>query len=369
MTMKLFRIGVALIGMILGFAGCGCGDDDDDSGGGGESDDDVSDDDSGDDDSGDDDSDDDSADDDTTDDDADDDTGDDDITTEGFALIPAGTFTMGSPEDELAHQVDETLHEVTLTNDFEMSVFETTQDEWETLMGYNRSFFGPSGAGDDCGGDCPVENHNWFEALAYANRFSIAEGLAPCYLLTIVQCADLSEVDDYEDCLNDTKMGIRSANWGLDGVSSVYECEGFRLPTEAEWEYAARAGATTSLYNGEEVTEIDCSPVDSAVNEIAWYCGNSGSSGTHPVGEKLENDWGLYDMLGNVFEWNQDFYGPNVGDVTDPEGADSGTDRSLRGCCYSCEPWTCRLARRGWSDPEFVYPSVGFRLVRTLPAI
>ncbi|MBZ0274057.1 formylglycine-generating enzyme family protein [bacterium] len=368
---------VMLVAMSLFFCvSCGCGDDDDDD------DDDVSDDDAADDDAADDDADDDDAtdddaadddatdddaddDDDAADDDSDDDTGDDDTTTEGFAFIAHGTFTMGSPPGELGHSTDEVQHEVTLTNDFEMSVYETTQSDFAAEMGWNPSFFGPNGLGAECGDDCPVEFVSWYDALAYANEFSVARGLTPCYIFAQVKCVDDTDTgSDYMACMNATQKGIKFANWGLNGESSVYDCDGFRLPTEAEWEYATRAGTTTAIYNG-EITQIDCSPIDPNLNQIAWYCGNSSGS-TLDVGQKLPNDWGLYDTIGNVFEWTGDWYDSYAGDVTDPSGPVVGTDRVVRGGAFASYSNLSRSAFRPVGKPELRVYYIGVRLVRSL---
>ncbi len=367
------RFGIFAVLCVLSLAavsGCGCGDDDNDDSASDDddsSDDDATDDDATDDDATDDDADDDTGDDDA-DDDADDDTGDDDTTTEGFAFIPAGTFTMGSPPDELGHASEETQHEVTLTNDFEIGIHETTQADFEDLMGWNPSFFGPNGPEEDCGDDCPVEFVSWFDAVAYANQLSISHGLAPCYVFSQVNCEDATNVAaDYMACMNNTQKGIDNANWGLDGVSSVYDCEGFRLPTESEWEYAVRAGTTTAFYSG-PMTQLDCSPIDSNLNQIGWYCGNS-NAGPEEVGQKQPNTWDLYDMSGNVWEWTWDWYALYAGDVTDPEGALTGLYRTIRGGSGSLtgKPRLSRSAYRMSASPNDRESDAGFRLVRTLP--
>ncbi|KPA17999.1 Sulphatase-modifying factor domain protein, partial [Candidatus Magnetomorum sp. HK-1] len=168
-----------------------------------------------------------------------------------FVRIPAGTFIMGSPEDELGRWSDEVLHQVTLTQDFYMQTTEVTQGQWKAIMGNNPSYF------SNCGDNCPVEYVSWNDAQEFIQKLNQKEG--------------------------DT----------------------YRLPTEAEWEYAARAGSTTALANG-NLVEKDCN-LDVNLNAMGWYCGNSNSE-THQVAQKQANAWGLYDMHGNVWEWCNDWY-------------------------------------------------------------
>lgn len=293
----------------------------------------------------------------------DDDAGDDDDTyelTEGFVLIPHGTFKMGSPPDELGRRQDEAQHEVILTHDIEMMATEVTQAEFEEIMGYNPSFFPILGSKPKR----PVEQVSWFDALAYSIKLSELFGYKPCYVLSNIKCADGTSDEAPDYCKN--HGGIFSADVSLNGVESVYECEGFRLPTEAEWEYAARAGTTTAFYNG-GITFTACSPRDPNVDEIAWYCANSFGR-THDVGYKRPNAWGLYDMIGNVSEWVWDWYASKYPEkATDPQGPDNGHFRVVRGCSVKYDGASrCRSAYRKGHTPNFRTRYVGFRLVRTL---
>ena len=226
-----------------------------------------------------------------------------------FVLVPAGTFTMGSPEDEPGRASDETQHQVTISNSFYMQTTEVTQAQWEAVMGSDRSHF--SGFAD-----CPVERVSW------------------------------NDVQDFITALNAMGEGT------------------YRLPTEAEWEYACRAGSTTAFPNG-DITETGCR-YDPNLMGMGWYCYNA-SHKTHPVARKDPNAWGLYDMHGNVGEWCQDWYGDYPsGHVTDPTGPSSGEKRVLRGGYYDDLVVDLRSACRSWAYPAIPYWSMyGFRVART----
>ena len=229
-----------------------------------------------------------------------------------FKLIPAGTFTMGSPTGEPGRFDDETQHTVTLTKSFYMQTTEVTQGQWKKLMGSNPSSF------TTCGEDCPVEKVSWDDAQAYIAK------------------------------LNQRGEGI------------------YALPTEAQWEYAARAGSTTAFYNG-GITSYpdmyDCN-YDGNPNAIAWYCYNSDLE-THPVAQKTPNAWGLFDMSGNVSEWCSDWYGDYPsGSVTDPTGPQTGIGRVQRGGNWGSAARRCRSASRLGGGPDDRYSYLGFRLAR-----
>ena len=250
-----------------------------------------------------------------------------------FAWVPAGDFVMGSPEGEAGRDDDERQHEVRISAGFWMGRYEVTQGEWEAVMGSNPSYF------ESCGARCPVEHVSWEDVQGFIEKLNARES----------------------------------------GNGNRY-----RLPTEAEWEYAARAGSAGATPEGElRILGSNNAP---ELDGQAWYGGNSGVSyaggydcsdwggkqyaaercGPHPVGLKRANAWGLHDMLGNVWEWTADWKGDYPsGMVADPRGPSTGSDRVLRGGGWISDARYVRSAHRNSYSPGGRYGHVGFRLVRT----
>ena len=226
-----------------------------------------------------------------------------------FVLVPSGSFRMGAdPNFEDASREETPRHSVTISRAFYLGKYEVTQEQWVAVMGTNPSRFK--------GRTNPVEQVSWDDAQAFIRRLNAKEG------------------------------GSR-----------------YRLPTEAEWEYAARAGATGKFCFGDD---------DDQLGRYAWFEGNSGEK-THPVGQLRPNAWGLYDMHGNVWEWVQDWYdGSYYGrsPSTDPRGPATGTGRVFRGGFWDSVARYCRAAARNnytYGTPGYRYDSLGFRLARSSP--
>ncbi len=288
--------------------------------------------------------------------------------TEGFVEIPVGTFMMGSPATELGHEIYEALHQVTLTTPFEMCSTEVTNQQFAELAqwAYDQGHCGIARGSlidaldgstvellklDDT--QCEIsftdglfsvdpdrENHpvimvTWYGAATFCDWLSLR--------------AELPRAYDHS-----------TPEWECNG-HAPYEASGYRLPTEAEWEYACRAGSDTAFYNG-EITDLECD--DPVLDQVAWYCDYYNR--THPVASFPANAFGLYDMHGNAFEWCNDWYAGYEGDASDPVGPnDPRSDRLFRGGSWSSYAHECRSAIRRTSMPTIGGPGWSFRVVRS----
>ncbi|MDH5492188.1 MAG: SUMF1/EgtB/PvdO family nonheme iron enzyme, partial [Myxococcales bacterium] len=279
---------------------------------------------------------------------------------EGMAFIPGGTFLMGSPPFELGRIDSEPEHPVRLSRHYFMDRTETTQADFERLMGFQPSHF------TACGPDCPAENMLWLEALSYANARSAAEGLPPCYDLTACRGAPGT---GYFQC--DPPIAVD------------LDCRGYRLPTEAEWEHAYRAETRTAYYNGSTESFDTCQ--QPLLEEIARFCGNCSASygqpydcsmggarpdqptdcGPGPVGGYAPNPWGLYDMSGNIAEMVWDAHGPYERYAIDPIGPPQDGYAMLRGAGFCGHMARLRASDRKFTTWTAAHPSRGFRLVRS----
>jgi len=248
--------------------------------------------------------------------------------------IPGGRFYMGSHDsDKYLRNNEHPQHRVIIPSNFFVGVYLVTQKQFQDLMEYNPSIVVENE-------DCPVDSVTWFSAIEFCNKMSEAESLSPYYGMKAVR---------------------RRANNSIEKANvTVLGGDGYRLPTEAEWEYACRAGSVSPWCFGDQVLEV---------GEYAWFYDNSLME-THPVGQRKPNSWGLFDMHGNVMEWCYDWYNESQyqqyaeEEVENPAGPDAGTARVLRGGAWQFGAEATRCAYRNNSAPDAVAGVIGFRICR-----
>ena len=246
-----------------------------------------------------------------------------------------GSYSAGAgPGDVCNTSVNQMSHAVTLTHDFELSATEVTFADYQLATGVAH----PSAAGCPT---CPVDLMTWHTAAALCNAYSKSAGLVPCYACE----------------------GSGSKTVCKEAIVP-HACHGYRLPTEAEWEFAHRAGTTTPTYAGPISV---CGGLDPSLDQIAWFLYNS-AGGAHPVASKKPNAWGFFDMSGNVWEWTHDGYVTDRSTLpaVDPVGTTSEDLRVMRGGSYNCLPSEVRSAHRSGLPSSISGLNVGVRCARTL---
>lgn len=264
--------------------------------------------------------------------------------------IPTGAFLMGSPDHERFRRIDETQHYVQILRPFALQSTEVTQSQWEFVRlwairnGYNDLPIQTPRPETTSDRQYPVTHVSWFDAVKWLNAKSEMEELPPIY----------------------KSDGVVLRNGRPKSVSADLNLTGYRLPTESEFEFSSRAKTSTEFYTGPR-SQSHPYPLDPLLDQAAWYWGNSDSQ-TQPVGQKRPNSYGLYDTIGNVWEWCHDWYGPYPKDwVSDPEGPPDGSTRVFRGGGWQEFARTCRVANRAGDDPGFSSMHLGFRPARSIP--
>lgn len=244
--------------------------------------------------------------------------------------IPAGTFLMGSPKDDPDADNDEQPEHSVALSAFQIGEFPVTQALWTAVMKKKPAHF--------LGEQRPVEQVSWFDAAVFCNALSVLTDRKPVYSTP-----------------NGPDFGWAENQWTLPNEGAVqrdWDANGYCLPTEAQWEYAARA-PDAALPKGYRYAGSDL------LDQVAWYEENSDRQ-THPVGLLLPNAWGLYDMSGNVYEWCEDWWGAYP--KKNGQGPKEGINRVLRGGFWIIDPQLCRSAYRDFNRPDYRYGNIGFRL-------
>jgi len=268
-------------------------------------------------------------------------------TAADFVLIPSGTFQMGSNQ---GYDANKPVHTVTISKAFYMCDHEVTQAEYEAVMGEgsNPSYFKTGAAEGEVQENRPVEQVSWYMAIVYCNKRSIKEGLTPCY--TISGKTDPAEWGTIPTSSDETWNAVE-CNWTANG---------YRLPTEAEWEYAARAGDNTV-----DALTWSGTNAEATLGDYAWYSSNAGSK-THEVKKKSENAKKLYDMSGNVWEWCWDWWPASdkysADAATDPRGDTLGSYRVSRGGSWCSVAGSASVSRRDGYCPYIQGNYLGFRV-------
>ena len=273
---------------------------------------------------------------------------------DGWCTLPPSCFVMGAPEDEWTRgRYTGTQVAATLTHPIEVQQMEMSRAEWKKITSVLPSGYKQEDDGECLEDDCPINNVTWWEAIFAANMLSVQSGLDPCY--------------EPVNCTAEIGKGL-VCEAVAEPEKSVYNCEGYRLGTRAEAEYATKASTYSTWYSGNITVydNLDCN-FDEKLDEIGWYCFNS-ENRAHPTGKKAKNAFGLYDIIGNEGEWlNEEDRTTAAGGGLDPIG-NIGTrrDRQIFGGAYNARAWTSTTSDVFAAAWDIRGPQAGFRLYRTL---
>ena len=272
-----------------------------------------------------------------------------------LVYVPAGSFQRYAIATDIS----------TVSRPFRMSEHEITRSQFSAIMGTD-----PSNTAVSAGTDDPVQSVSWYDAIAFANKLSIEEGLTPVYSVTVGGTPIDWEALSYDNTGTDDIPDADDDDWNA--ATADWDADGYRLPTEMEWMWAAM-GADQDAQPGAMQDGVNVSGFykdfagydgSNTIDDYAWYSANS-SSTTHPVGTKLPNELGLYDMSGNVWEWNWDWeVAYPSGELTDYRGPASGSRRMRPGGSWDNSALFSPLNLRAYNDPHFRSYYNGFRLVR-----
>ena len=255
-----------------------------------------------------------------------------------FRVVAPGRFAMGSPANERGRYDDEVRHEVTLTREFAVGQYEVTQAQWRAVMGGLPAIYNETVAGPSRGPDGEVDNGERAKKVVQPKELISSQGNTPIVFVSWDDCRKFCD-----------RLNANLSGWRV------------RLPTEAEWEYACRAGTTSAMNDGGSLKSTNAE--DKTLSRLAWYQ-EGGDRTLRPVGGKLPNAWGLFDMHGNAAEWCADYYGPyEPREVTDPQGPPQGAYRVRRGGSYDLNAEDCRSAWRMARPADERHKAIGFRIV------
>ncbi len=290
------------------------------------------------------------------------------VVQEGFVFVPDGIYIMGSPVGESGHDRNEPQHEVTLNHGFYIQTTEVTNQKYADMLqwAYDRRYVTATSTSvrDNLDGSIQklLDLESAYSEIHFAGGvFSSTNPNNPVKGVTWYGAAAYC---DWLSLANELPRAYNHSTWRCNGGDVTQAGPGYRLPTEAEWEYACRAGSSAAFASGAITQPINCAALDPNLDLLGWYCGNAGG-GEHAVAQKAPNAWGLYDMHGNLHEWCNDWFADYPGDAADPVGPATGEYRVLRGGFWNTKAQSCRSAYRYSGLPGNHTDYITFRAART----